>query len=140
MHHLFEDRVSISQGSGCWEWLKYRDRQGYGRITYQNRRVFAHRLSYELHVGPIEGELTVDHICYTPACVNPRHLRLLTHAENARRQRSSFATHCASGHVFDDANTYIKPGFRNGNRTCRQCNAAAARRYKQRRLNKGAAA
>lgn len=66
--------------SGCWLWLGYCTDKGYGRF----RRQRAHRVSYELHKGPITGGLWVLHKCDNPTCVNPDHLYLGNGKQNTQ--------------------------------------------------------
>lgn len=117
----------------CINWSKQIDRHGYGRCTHGGRRgALAHRVAWERVNGPIPDGMAIDHICFNPACVNVKHLRLLPLNENAALQRSSFKTHCKNGHAFTAANTYHRPLHLNGRRNCRACNLAAVTRYKQR--------
>src|SRR5687768_9248591 len=116
----------------CWEWPGFRDRDGYGRLYWPtiNTRA-AHRVAYELFVGPIPEGLQLDHLCRNRACVNPRHLEPVTQAENARRGAIAQKTHCANGHPFDGDNTYWRSS---GHRTCRACNRENVRKYSARKL------
>lgn len=70
--------------SGCWLWLGYCDKNGYGGFGYNWKMRIAHRFSYEAFCGPITNGLHVLHKCDTPSCVNPDHLFLGTELDNAR--------------------------------------------------------
>lgn len=73
----FEQKHVPEPNSGCWLWDAATNRNGYGVIQRGARgdgTELAHRVSYELHVGPIPDGLHVLHRCDVPACVNPDHL------------------------------------------------------------------
>ncbi|CAN7410832.1 HNH endonuclease signature motif containing protein [Caballeronia sp. LjRoot31] len=83
----------------CRVWTLGRDSDGYGRKTVLGKRCRAHRLSYELHFGPIPNGLIVRHACDNPACINPTHLLLGTHADNMRDKRDRDRASKGESHV-----------------------------------------
>lgn len=132
---------TIPSGEGCLVWQGATTSEGYPRHQVPGlKATLAHRIAYELAYGAIPDELTVDHICFTPACINAEHLRLLTLSENAKNQRSALRTHCVNGHEFTEENTYIRTAKREGRRQCRQCNRDAVKRYQERKRSLGGVA
>ncbi len=75
--------------SGCIEWTGVMDRHGYGTLDMPDRtKKLAHRLAYELQVGPIPDGLVIDHLCRNRRCVNVAHMEPVTRAENSLRGES----------------------------------------------------
>ena len=78
----FWSKVEKRGDDECWGWNAQKRWDGYGRFVLKRKPMWAHRVSYELHHGPIPKGMHVLHSCDTPACTNPKHLRIGTHKEN----------------------------------------------------------
>jgi hypothetical protein len=67
-----------------WPWMAFclPEPGNYGQVRVAGRSKGAHRLVYELTVGPIPEGLLVLHSCDNPPCCNPAHLRVGTQKEN----------------------------------------------------------
>lgn len=122
---------------GCWCYQGARTRYGHARINRgPDRKIeHAHRVAYREMVGPIPDGMVLDHLCRTPACVNPLHLEVITRDENFRRgasanQRRHDATVCKRGHVYTEANTRWLDGGRR--RSCKDCELVAYRKRRER--------
>lgn len=127
----FEDRVLRSEG--CWKWTGHvAPSTGYGYASVG--RVYhgpAHRLSFELFVGPIPKGLQLDHLCRQRDCVNPKHLEPVTSAENVLRGTGITANnarkmYCQHGHPLSGKNLKLRP---DGYRACRACRLAFSRAH-----------
>ena len=77
----------VIKKDGCWAWSGSRSPAGYGRIWLGHGAKapgHAHRVSYELHNGPIPDGAVVMHTCDNPECCNPEHLTLGSHGDNSQ--------------------------------------------------------
>jgi hypothetical protein len=124
---LFEERVMRTDG--CWLWTGSINVGGYGVVTVGGRsgkKLYGHRIAYELFVGPVPDGMELDHLCRNRKCVRPDHLEAVTRQVNVVRgigpsmlgAINGAKTHCIRGHEFDEINTRIRPS---GGRTCRAC-------------------
>lgn len=110
----------VKKTDSCWEWVATKTPRGYGNFRVASKWKPAHRVAYELIVGPIPEGLQLDHLCCNPGCVNPAHLEPVTGYENHMRWRrgTTRVTHCSHGHEYTPENTRTDS---TGRRECREC-------------------
>lgn len=72
----------VDQTPTCWIWTDYLNADGYGRLLVGERKVMAHRYSWELAGNAVPDGMMLDHTCHNRGCVNPMHLRVVTQYEN----------------------------------------------------------
>ncbi|MEW2393079.1 HNH endonuclease [Streptomyces venezuelae] len=130
----------------CWPWTGAVSKRGYAYArTKSGRNALAHRLVYQMFVGPIPPGLTIDHLCHRAEaceggfgcphrrCCNPAHMAPEDAVANTMRGNSPAAinarkTHCKNGHEFNVINTAVS---RKGKRSCRPCRAEWKRKRRQ---------
>lgn len=125
----FWPKVDRSAGEdACWPWKASYGSAGYGQFSpdtsHRRGPKGAHRVAYELTVGPVPEGLELDHLCRNRACCNPAHLEPVTHRENVARSPVALSainarkTHCKRGHSLSEDNVYrVKRGWRQ----CKTC-------------------
>jgi len=85
----FVDYVRCDWETNCWNWQRYKLKDGYGRLTYKNKQYLAHRL-FKYLFGDItwidlhNPKKVIRHTCDNPACINPQHLIMGTQQDNIR--------------------------------------------------------
>ena len=128
----------LFDGTPCWLWTAYLDPEGYGRLFYVDAQHYAHRISYEMLVGPIPIGLTIDHLCRVRHCVNPLHLEPVTRGQNVLRgsgyaATNARATHCPQNHPYDETNTLIERTKMGAftRRRCKTCRRIYQRKWRQ---------
>jgi hypothetical protein len=109
-HQLARLSVPIPE-CGCWAWLGKIGVHGYADMSYRigpQKRVTrrAAKVAWELdNATEFPTHLELDHICHSRWCVNPDHLRAVTHSENIRSRRPFKQTRdfCKNGHLLANA-------------------------------------
>ncbi|MCX5064926.1 HNH endonuclease [Micromonospora lupini] len=116
-------RRSVRQDDGCLIIRGYGTRRGVHQKVAG--RAWAHIAAYAVFVGGYDPGLEVDHLCPAKDCVEPTHLRQVSHAENCcdRAQGST----CRNGHDRE-----IDESTGRYRRTCRACNRDSQRRWRER--------
>lgn len=77
-------RILVTE-TGCWTWQGELNRNGYGRVWINGKRLMVHRVVWELLRERIEDGLVLDHLCKVRKCCNPDHLEPVTVRENTLR-------------------------------------------------------
>ena len=138
LRHVNSSSPSSYDGSPCWDWTGYRDRDGYALFTDEaGTTVRGMRWAYEA-IRETLGELVPDHLCRRVQCVNPYHAEAVTPTENKRRGigwagLNAKKTHCLRGHEFTPDNTFSPDGVPH-HRACRTCRRLTRRlAYKRRK-------
>lgn len=128
----------------CLIWTGAVQSRGYGSVGIGGGKTgLAHRVSYELNVGPIPDGLQIDHVkargCRSRLCINPAHLEPVTPRENVHRAGHGEQTHCKRGHPLSGPNLIVKKrGARRPARNCRTCQYAAQRDWHIRQAQRAA--
>lgn len=123
------DKWTCKSGD-CWIWIGYRTKLGYGVICAGPKNRFAHVVSYELAKGKVPEGLELDHQCDFPPCVNPDHLKPMTHHENLRKHHKKDC--CNRGHKLTPENTYQWVRNKKTGLVARKCRKCELRRQSER--------
>jgi hypothetical protein len=83
----------VDEATGCWIWIRGKNKDGYGQITVNGKSMDAHKYFYVKKYGPVPKGKELDHfVCQNRACCNPDHVEPVTDAENVQRGKSAKVT------------------------------------------------
>ena len=113
LRECFESKCDVNAPPWlCWPWRGALHRNLYGKLGASGAgtgTLLAHRVAYELYIGPIPEGLHVRHTCDNPPCCNPDHLRVGTQRDNyddavsrgrTKQQRYADKPYCTKdGHI-----------------------------------------
>lgn len=120
-HTLQSLRARTVNVKHCWIWQGATRSNGYGVVTYAGAQSSPHRVAFILTYGEIPNGYEIDHACNNRACCNPKHLQLVTRAENMQLAKTRRTT-CRAGHLWNEANTYTAVvKYKSGSREQRYC-------------------
>ena len=89
-------RVQKGSPDECWPWTGGLNKDGYGRMQWDGKLQYVHRLAYIHTNGALPAGTEIDHICHNRACVKPSHLRAATYKQNAEN-RGNLRQNTSSG-------------------------------------------
>lgn len=98
VHNLQVFLSRVSKSDSCWLWTGAMMKNGYGRLWHDWTMHLAHRVSWQLHIGPIKDGLWVLHRCDNPKCVRPAHLFLGLPRDNSADMVSKGRQNSPTGH------------------------------------------
>jgi hypothetical protein len=125
--------------NNCVLWTKGRSTHGGYGVT--NRRgegsagwIYAHRYAWEQANGPIAPGMHIHHKCHVPACINIKHLELVSTAEHAARHRK---THCRHGHPYSGTQVVTINKRTYTRQVCHMCWVKNSQRYQRKQRQAG---
>lgn len=135
--------VNKDNSEGHWIWTGFVNDKGYGQFKIEVRghwaSIFASRASAYLYLDLDldDGDQFALHKkeCSLKSCVNPNHLYIGTHMDNAI-DYSELKTYCTNGHEYTEENTLRFKRHNSIYRQCKECNKAAVLRYKLRKKSR----
>ncbi|SCG50206.1 hypothetical protein GA0070609_2342 [Micromonospora echinaurantiaca] len=114
---------AVRRDDGCLIVRGYGSRRGgYQKLA---GRAWAHVAAFAVLVGGYDPALGVHHLCGVPDCIEPTHLRQVTHAESCRGRRQH--PRCRNGHDRE-----VDPATGRYRKVCRVCNRDAQKRWRER--------
>lgn len=125
--------AKVGKTDGCWEWagalIKSRAKQPlfYGSLRCGKATKYAHRISWEMHNGPIPDGMFVLHRCDNPRCVRPEHLYVGTLSDNMRDRAARGRANLSRGDAHHMRRGMAKSGAEHARATLTEAQAAEIR-------------